>query len=159
MTTVLPLLAVRIPGRPHGQGSMNLYAVNGHAHGDYPEQTKSYRNTVVDQLRAEWNSAPPHPGPVHVRATAWMPRPAHHWLPANSRRTFPALRPGAPQQCCISPDLDKICRLVGDALQAAGILRDDRQICHWTTSRRWAGHYDDPGSLTIALDAIPTDRP
>jgi len=138
---------------------MNLYAVNGHAHGDYPEATKSYRNQMVDQLRAEWNGAPPHTGPVHIRITAWMPRPAAHWLPANSRRTFPALRPGAPQQCCISPDLDKICRLVGDALQAAGILRDDRQICHWTTSRRWAGHYDDPGSLTIALDAIPTDRP
>jgi Holliday junction resolvase RusA-like endonuclease len=88
-----------------------------------------------------------------------MPRPAAHWYPVNSRRRIQTLRPNAPVQCVTTPDLDKICRLIGDALQAAQVLNDDRQICVWSARRAWHGWPGDPGSLTLAIDAIPTDRP
>ena len=146
-----PMFACYLDGRPHGQGSMNLYAVNGHAHGDYPATTKTYRNSLVDRIRDRWADRPVCTAPVTVRLDAWLPRPASHWLPANRRRPYPLLRPAAPVHCTTGADLDKICRLAGDALQAAGVVKDDRQICGWDAVRRWSNRYDSPGCLTLAV--------
>ena len=56
-----------------------------------------------------------------------FPRPEGHWLPANSRRDVPVLRPGAPESMLHAPDVDKLCRSVLDAFTGI-VYRDDAQV-------------------------------
>lgn len=155
MTVTLPFLSCRLDGRPRGQGSLKPIRVGDQIRNIHPADTVRYRNDLVLELRREHDGRPPHSGPVAAHLAAWYPRPAAHWLPANSRRHQPTVRPGAPQHCWVGHDLDKICRLAGDALQAAGVLLDDRQICQWDAWRRWSDSPQHPGSLWITVTVLP----
>lgn len=42
-------------------------------------------------------------------------------------------------------DLDKLVRAIGDSLQFAGAIHDDRQIATLMAKKRYAGHSDDQG--------------
>lgn len=62
---------------------------------------------------------PPIPtltGAISLRVQFYMPRPASVTV---KRRPLPI----------VAPDLDKLVRGVGDALKAAGVYKDDAQIC------------------------------
>lgn len=138
------LLQASLPGLPMGQGSMrSLTRPNGTVatlHSN-PEAIE-HRTYLAMELAKLWRAAGwEHPAhvPVQVVATYLFPRPAVHWLPANSRRAVAELRPEAPTRPATrgTPDLDKLCRLVGDALELAGVLANDCLIAEWHASREW----------------------
>lgn len=129
------LLALQIFGTPKPQGSMRAI-VNKHtgkAAVMHNRKTIDYRSHVAAELAETWYGRQPHTGPILVAANFLFERPAAHYLPANSRRSTRQLRDDAPDWPTASniPDCDKLQRLLGDALQIAGVIKDDAQIVGW----------------------------
>jgi Holliday junction resolvase RusA-like endonuclease len=65
--------------------------------------------------------------PLVVGIQFRLARPKSHYLPANTRRTAPELRPEAPTHPAGKPDTDKLIRAVLDALTGL-VWRDDAQV-------------------------------
>lgn len=67
-------------------------------------------------------------GPVAITVLFWVPRPASISV---AKRPHPV----------VEPDLDKMIRTIGDALQektGAGMIKDDKQIIRITAEKRYA---------------------
>lgn len=131
-------LDVQVPGKPRAQGSMTLWrAPDGSERAKYAPEVVAHRNLVVGALVEGWGGQAPITGPVYVRLGLIFPRPDIHYLPVNSRRSVPELRPGVPQWHTQYPDLDKCARLIFDALTVAGVWVDDKQGCDLRAEKRW----------------------
>lgn len=143
------LCKVELSGRVRGQGSMRLIRSSaGHEVATYDAAVRNYRNLLVAAMKQEWGHKRPVTEPVGVAIYIDYPRPSAHYLPANGKRAEPELRPDAPAWHVGYPDCDKVARLVDDALVAAGILLDDKQIAALSVWDRWAPA---PGSLSVAV--------
>lgn len=156
-----PLLSLWVAGRPRPKGSLkpvgNRYRkgpvrlIEGGAEIDAWMTTM--RNTIQSAVSepcaedapgavwlksvGQWRRliAAPYQGPVAVQAVF-----------AFERRY--ATEAGAPYPTNpIHGDLDKLCRALGDALQQAGVIRDDNQIVHW-----WAGKAWSTGGAGVSFD-------
>jgi crossover junction endodeoxyribonuclease RusA len=84
-------------------------------------------------------------GPVLIRMTFCFGRPKGHYLPANTRRPEPELRPDAPPRPSGTPDLSKLVRAVEDAITDAGVWADDALVVDMLASKVYVGD-------TAALD-------
>lgn len=125
------LLAFTVSGGAVGQGSLM-----DHGHGIHqPRRVREQRHVMAMVADARWTRHGPLSGPVGVRVFVTAKRPKSHYLPVNSLRDVPLLRPNAPAYATSFPDLDKVLRLVGDALTDANVLRDDKIICRWEAIR------------------------
>ena len=125
-----------IPGTPIPQGSKSatrtgvMYEAN--------PKLRPWRQTMTTHLTAwtgTWFGAwEPYDGPLLVDVTFTMPKPGRpkYQLPA------------------VKPDLDKLCRALGDALTAAGVITDDARITQWRARKR----YGEPG---ITIHTIKED--
>ena len=71
--------------------------------------------------------------PVSVEAHFYLPKPQ------KPRFNVPA----------VHPDADKLARAVGDALEAAGVLRNDSRITHWQIHKHYANHNGPGATITI----------
>jgi Holliday junction resolvase RusA-like endonuclease len=61
------------------------------------------------------------------------------------------LRDDAPLDHIQAPDTDKLQRLVGDALEQAGVVDDDSQISNWLATKVWVERGGESGTaLTVA---------
>lgn len=128
-----PDLQLRVDGIPAPQGSMKAFAfktptgLRAAVTHDNPPKLLNWRNMVsVTAIKAgrsasfvEADSA------VAIELLFWFNRPKSHYLPANSRRPKPELRPNAPAIALAEPDLDKLERAVLDAIKGT-VIRDDR---------------------------------
>lgn len=144
----MELISIRIPGRPVQQGSKKVWAAkgkNGYTGkvsskemnprlGDFRQDVKTA--VSLAGIRLEVEEVLPYKGPVTVHLGAYFKRPGK----GAECRDCPCGRG--------TPDLDKIQRAVGDALQLAGVIKDDAQITVWYS----AAHYvdgDDFTSITV----------
>lgn len=122
-----PDLRVEVLGTPVPQGSIRSLGKGRpsvHANADrllpWRERVQSAIEAAIRE-RVRWpNLGGPFPltGPVAIDATFTMPKPKSA---PKKRRTFPITR----------PDGDKLLRAIGDALQAAGAVKDDSQIIQY----------------------------
>lgn len=116
-----------IPGRPEQQGSKRLIGKHMiEANG----RLADWRATAVQAMHDP--DADPYAGPVKVAATFIYARPGSHY---GTGRNSDTLKPSAPVFKDSAPDLDKLQRAVGDALEAAGIIVNDSRIVAWDTSK------------------------
>jgi crossover junction endodeoxyribonuclease RusA len=134
-----------IPGTPHGQGSMRIIA--GRAL--HPTTTRDHRAYVTAHLAAARDGRPPIEGPVKLHAEFHFPRPRNHY---RTGRWADVLRDDAPALHARTPDLDKLVRLIGDALTAAGVIGDDRQLYELHASKAWTSGA--AGWTTIYLNQL-----
>jgi len=74
---------------------------------------------------------------VSMDVTFVLPRPALHYLPVNRRRAEPELRADAPVFPMGTPDIDKLCRSVLDALTGI-VFADDAQVVRLHASKVYA---------------------
>jgi Holliday junction resolvase RusA-like endonuclease len=138
VVAVIVRLAVEIPGKPRGQGSLTLWrADDGTERAKHPPDTVTHRNLTVGMLRDAWHGEPALGGPVAVKVEAVFVRPKSHYLPANGKRAEPELREDAPEYWVGYPDGDKILRLVDDALTIAGVIGDDALVCIGRIEKRY----------------------
>lgn len=143
-------LAFTILGDPVPKGSLKCVGTRGrHRLVEDNPRTRRWRKTIAEATSGVAH-ADPHE-PIGVEITATVPRPAHHYGVTGIRSNAPisptALRTG---------DVDKLARLVLDALQDSGILVDDAQVvevvCRKAFPKPETAPYlpdvlDDPGIL------------
>ncbi|MCU1617370.1 MAG: holliday junction resolvase [Frankiales bacterium] len=108
-------LTVTVPGKPVTQGSMKT--VNRRTFHDNEKDLLPWREAIGWHIRQEMAAAgleEPLDGPLTLTATFTLTRP-----PSISKsRWAPHTR----------PDLDKLCRGLGDAIGASGLIRQDAQF-------------------------------
>lgn len=69
-----------------------------------------------------------------------------------------AKAPTLPAPCHKTPDIDKLCRAVLDALTIAGVWHDDRHVARLTASKSYAGGFGamaEPGLLATIKEWRP----
>jgi Holliday junction resolvase RusA-like endonuclease len=112
---------VEVLGTPRPQGSMRLFK-NGGA--KYADNVYVWRNLITTAVQAAGETGlwEPFTGAVALRCSFYLARPLGH----SGKR---GLLPSAPATPAKAPDLDKLVRLVGDALTDAGCMwKDDGQV-------------------------------
>lgn len=107
-------LVLTLPGRPAPKGSLKCIGRGGrHQLIEDNARTKPWRQTIVTWARKATNHADPGQ-PVGVAVTITIERPKSvSRVHATTRNTY---------------DVDKLARLVLDALQDAKVLPDDAQV-------------------------------
>lgn len=83
---------------------------------------------------------------VEVTVTFTFPRLKSHY---HTGKRAGELREDAPLAHTTSPDLDHLERTLGDALQLAGVLRNDAQIACWSASKVYGDH---PGATIMITE-------
>lgn len=130
------LLALQVPGKPASQGSMSLWrSPVGTDHVKYPPHTVEHRNLTVGLLQQQWGIRPALVCPVTVSLRFYFPRPKSHY---RTGRFAQLLRADAPALHTSAPDLDKLVRLVCDALTIAGVWADDSLATDLRAQKRYA---------------------
>ena len=113
------MLDINVIGLPGAQGSKRH--VGGGRMVEMSKTLPAWRDSVTWTAAGEWHGAPPMDGPLALFVEFRFPMPA-------SRSKTVRLRGMARK--VTAPDLDKLVRAVGDALTAAGVIRDDARIAH-----------------------------
>src|SRR5215831_4942691 len=117
-------VSFEVPGEPQPQGSSKAFK---HRHTGRVMVTsdnarlRPWRDAVCWHARQALAAGAPLAGPVAVELDFRFARPAGHF----GKR---GIRPAAPREHVVRPDLDKLIRSVLDALSEAGIWRDDAQV-------------------------------
>ena len=127
------LLTCIIPGTPQQQGSKRN--VGGNRSIEANKNLAPWRADAIACLQAEWGVCGPITEPVSVDVVFDFARPASHY---GTGRNAGVLKDSAPSGKATAPDLDKLCRALGDALTKAGVLRDDALIAEWVARKQWA---------------------
>lgn len=128
-------------GEPAPQGSKSvdrrgiMYEQN--------RNTRPWRRTMVDAFAA-YPCETPIDEPVEVRATFVLTRPG---------------RPKFKLGHGVKPDVDKLQRNLGDALQAARVLLDDSRIAEWHVRKVYATERLRPGVHVEILRYDPSAWP
>jgi Holliday junction resolvase RusA-like endonuclease len=113
---------IRVYGDPAPQGSKTARMVNGHVvMWESSKKLPGWRESVVMAAKVVFmeNNRQALLGPVSLHCTFFMPRPK------SVSRQYPNT----------APDLDKLLRGIGDALQIAGVISNDGQIVAITAKK------------------------
>jgi crossover junction endodeoxyribonuclease RusA len=97
------------------------------------EKLGTWRQDVIGEARKVLNGQGPIEGPVVLHVTFFV------YTPKKPKSPLPITR----------PDLDKLERALLDALQAAGMFRDDSQVVSKVGKKRYA--YDSAPRVHIAV--------
>ncbi len=149
-----PLLDITIPGDPAGQGSMTVFRNGGMA---YPKNTRNHRDRVIYDLEQLWAGRPPIVGPVQVDAVFTMRRPdSHYYGKTLRRRGRTVLREDAPAWHTTKNrgDVDKLARLIGDALEISRALDHDSLIVRWVIEKPYGAE----GSTRLRVIRAPLPK-
>lgn len=135
-STTTRILEATIPGTPRPQGSMRMMTNTRTGKGfmKYSTTTVEHRNLVVATLADIWAGGEPYLGAVAVKVGFVFARPGAHY---GTGKNAEVLKDSAPVWHSQTPDVDKLLRLVCDALTVAGVLRDDRQVALARAEKVW----------------------
>lgn len=137
-----------VVGKPVPQGSTRAFSRGGRIHttNDPTGTIERWRGDIRSAFRPAPDEPVPQPwqGAISMRLAFRLPRPKSHFLPANSRRPEPVLRPDAPFVAEGGPDLDKLARAVLDALTGQAYV-DDAQVASLATFKAYPGVGQQPG--------------
>lgn len=136
-------IVVTIPGHPKPKGSLKCIGGRGgrgHVLIEDNPGTKEWRNTVAGWIVSRVHSTADKGQALGAEVTLTIERPK------SVKRTYPTSRS--------SYDVDKLLRLILDALQDTPLLPDDAQICE-VTARKAYPH--DPGPLRHPHDIFHAD--
>lgn len=141
------LMSIRVAGVPRPQGSMRIVTSKstGRAFARYSATTVEHRNLMIGSFAELWGGAEPYRGPVAVSALFELKRPAGHY---RTGKHAGELRPSAPARWHTNvPDVDKLIRLVNDALALAGVIVDDRLVAIGREEKIWSTN--DATTITV----------
>ena len=148
-----------VPGQPITKGSLKCVGRNGrHQLIESNPQTREYLGAVAMAATSLGLALEPAQ-PVGVDLTCTLERPAFHH---RSGRFAHLIREAAPRYPvrARSGDIDKLSRLVLDALQQAGVLADDAQVVELTARKLYPRH--GPGALPrpgLVIRLYPIEQP
>ena len=114
---------------------------------------------VVQYQSEQQYKGPVIEGPVLIDVTFVFERAKHHWSSAKGKEN--QLLPSAPAQHTKTPDLDKCCRAINDALtvRCGGcVLKDDSQVVEIVARKRYAERCESAGAM-VRIIRIPNKAP
>jgi Holliday junction resolvase RusA-like endonuclease len=132
------MIAFTVPGVPIPQGSKTRWGTEDNPH------TRGWRASVAEH--AARLGVPVLSGPVSVTVVFTFPRPKAHY---RKGKHADELRESAPTWHSSVPDLDKLCRAIGDAL-AGVVIRNDSQIAAWHVSKL----YGSPPRADVLIEPL-----
>jgi len=136
---VKPLLDIFVPGLPAPGGSKRY--VGGARIIDDAKRNKPWRDSVA-AFALEQFEGPPVTCPVHLFVEFYLPRAKAHY---GTGRNAGTLKPSAPRQHKIKPDVLKLTRSTEDALTGI-VWADDAQVVHIFAGKQY-------------VDPDPDDQP
>lgn len=126
--TLTTELVISIPGEPKPKGSLRcIGGKNRHQLIEDNAKTKPWRDAIALWVRRSWHETVDPGQPVGVEATFSLPRPKGHY---GTGRNAGHVKHSAPDHATShsTGDVDKLARLVLDALQDTDVLPDDSQV-------------------------------
>lgn len=138
----------RVYGIPAPQGSKNSGVSSKTGKSFVYEQNSAalgkWRDAIVKAARTAKADAPAMTGPVRLVVHFWLPRP-------------PSVPPSKRQMPHVKPDLDKLVRAVGDALETAEVFENDSQIVNIVAMKAYAVEEDSAlcSGAWIVVSEIP----
>ena len=140
-------LTLDVRGTPRAQGSMRLHRMaNGKVATRYPPQVWEWRAQVQQVAAEAMVGREPFLCAVELRLDFDLSRPAGHY---GTGRNAAVLRASAPRWPRQSPDLDKLCRAVCDALTDAGCWKDDSVVAFLIAAKRYADEVPPGVRITV----------
>lgn len=149
---------ITIPGTVQPKGSLKCVGRRGkraHVLLEDNKDSTPWRKAVTGWLVRKWPTKAAPRQPLGAEVTFTLARPAGHY---GTGRNAGRLKPSAPAFPTThgTGDVDKLLRLILDAMQDAGHLVDDAQVIEVTTRKAYVLS---TGTDTIApLDPDPYDR-
>jgi Holliday junction resolvase RusA-like endonuclease len=132
--------------RPQGSGAMVTSRTTGKSFKKYSAPSVRWRNIVIDALaeqQEDWEMVPAEV-PVAVVLTFRFARPKSH--SQKRRHTDGRLKANG-------TDIDKLVRLMLDAMTVARVIDDDRQVSDLMASKRWCSD-DEPEGVTLLMTPL-----
>ena len=146
----MPVWTCTIYGQPIGKGRPRFNPQTKRAH--TPEKTRSWEASAAWELR--WGGPTlraPLTCPVELHITALFQRPKR--LLHRPLGTLAKSKPMVREMHCATPDADNVVKAVSDALEKAGIVRNDSQI--WRVSaEKWYCDPDEEARVLVRLEWI-----
>lgn len=143
---------VTIPGAPIGKGRPRATMAGGHARMYTPAKTRRWEMGAA-AFMAERYDGDAMDGPLSLEVWAFFPRPKR--LDCSHKRACGCAAGWSGRQPHIAkPDADNVGKAVCDALEAAGVVKNDATICTLTVRKLYTEH-DKPPRLRLLLR---TDR-
>jgi Holliday junction resolvase RusA-like endonuclease len=133
-------ISFEVPGEPQPQGSTKAFKHRRTGRVMVTSDNarlRPWRDAVAWHARQALLGGGPLIGPVKVRVEFRFSRPGGHF----GKR---GLRPAAPREHVVRPDLDKLVRAVLDALSDAGVWRDDAQVVETRARKQY---HEQPGAV------------
>lgn len=144
-------IVITLAGHPAPKGSMKCIGRGGrHQLIEDNKRTKPWRTKLAGWLKQRVNASAEPQQPVGVEVTFTLDRPRSHY---GTGRNSSIVKPAAPAHPVShrSGDVDKLLRLVLDALQDAGTLPDDSQVIEVATRKT----YPSLRALDADSDVLP----
>ena len=111
-----------VPGTPKAQGSLRHVGNGRLIHGKGMVAWRTHVQFMLEQWTGTWFGGwVPLDVPVEVHAKFYLQRPKKPRL----------------EHAATGLDLDKTTRLVGDALEKSGVLKNDARIVKWRAEKHW----------------------
>lgn len=144
-------LELRVPGRLPVQGSMKAVVSRSTGRAmvkpSSGERMAQVRLDVAEAMRrVDWELVE---GPVAVRLSLTVRRPAGHWRTGSNANL---LRQAAPVEPIGKPDVDKVARAVLDAMTYAEVWRDDSQVVDLRVVKHYTDHPGDPEGFVVIVE-------
>ena len=128
-----------IPGIPQPQGSKAAFKRGQKiVMVESNRKLPAWRKLVTEKLEAANASCQPLEGAVALDVMFFLPRPK------SVTRAFPSVK----------PDLDKLCRSIGDSATDAGVVNDDSQIVEIVAYKCYASDELPSGALVTLSEFI-----
>ena len=142
----MKIYATEIEGTPRPQGSMQAMVNKntGTAFVKYGDTTVQHRNAVIAQVAREWDGAPCWGDAVAISVEFVFPRPKTHFGTGKNADVLKAVAPVAHVK---TPDVDKLLRLICDAVDIAGVVGDDSQFTIARGEKRYAVKNEQPKTI------------
>lgn len=139
----------RVFGVPAPQGSKRGFVRGGRVRlVEMSRGLEPWREAIVSQIIRDGYNGTLLDGPLMVRATFIFTRPKAHFGVKNG---VPYVKDNAPYHKVTAPDLDKLCRSLGDALTQSGLIVDDDRIVRWESEKVYG---DRPGVRVEVMPAL-----
>tara|TARA_X000000368_G_scaffold227221_1_gene179355 strand:+ start:5492 stop:5953 length:462 start_codon:yes stop_codon:yes gene_type:complete len=139
-------------GTPRPQGSLERtrYGLKYYNQKELMEWRHEVMKELVYNRPDGWDDT----AAISVTPAFFFARPKSHY---GSGKNAHKLKPSAPEHHTNRPDADKLIRGIGDAIQQAGLIRDDSQIVGWGnwngSNKFWADGDRLPG-LHVQIQAL-----
>ena len=142
-----------IYGDPAPKGSMKCVGGRGrnrHQLVENSTRTAPWRAHIVRAVRGAWPTLSGLSGPLGVEVTLTVRRPPGHYGTGRNATRLRASAPPYPDRVSrgLGGDVDKLARVILDALEDAGTYGNDAQVVELITRKTYA---DGPGVLPDAL--------